>query len=486
MPITVNSEMAQANLLKYLNDLDAGTLDKVIVIDNGAAYEIVSYARYRAADPGAAAEVEHDLVTAYTGSPAVCGNSLYRLVKRMRDRQFSVDTQKAVAVITPVDGAHLIDAETVTLTDAGGITKVLEMDSNAATAPGNIPVVFTAADLQPMVADALCNAINANTEFTAVIRSGTGLVAAGSITPVDGAHLVDAETVTITSALGVASVFEFDSDANSLPGSVTVGFLATNPQPDIADTLRIAINTVGPHSFTATARAGTGIVPEGSIEVVDGAHLLDGETFTITNAEGTVTVFEFDSNAAVVAGNVAVTFTAADTVAVVGAAVRDAILGVAGFNVLASGPVDAVVALRQSNGGVTSNVAITHTVADAGFVCTGFVGGTDVVLDIVQHGAGAAGNVAITDTVVDAGFVCTGFAGGVDAQVALTQESPGASGNVAISHTVADAGFVTAGFGGGTNVMSPIPTVIVLSNSKNDAHPRAALVPSGYAAIIGL
>ena len=104
MPITVTVESAQANLYQYLNQLDAGTIDKLIATDRGGVNlcQIVTAAVYEAADPGGSAGAEVDVVTAYSGSPGVNTKSLYRMIKKMRDRQAGPDAQKGVGTITAV------------------------------------------------------------------------------------------------------------------------------------------------------------------------------------------------------------------------------------------------------------------------------------------------------------------------------------------------------------------------------------------------
>lgn len=122
----------------------------------------------------------------------------------------------------------------------------------------------------------------------------------------------------------------------------------------------------------ANAQPATGNI---AIPAGGGAALLDTETFTLTNTAGTATVFEFDSGGGIT-GDVAVAFTGGDNQATVAAAVFGAING-AGIDITA---VDngTDVDVTQDTAGTAGNVAITETVADAGFVVTGFVGGTNV------------------------------------------------------------------------------------------------------------
>jgi len=118
----------------------------------------------------------------------------------------------------------------------------------------------------------------------------------------------------------------------------------------------------------------------GSITTVAGANLVDGETFTLDDGSNTPTVFEFDDDATVTAGRVAVAFTALNTATQIRDAIISAINGVgAGLAITASIGGSAKVALVNDDTGTAGNVPITHTVADAGFAVIGMTGGDGVV-----------------------------------------------------------------------------------------------------------
>jgi hypothetical protein len=55
---------------------------------------------------------------------------------------------------------------------------------------------------------------------------------------------------------------------------------------------------------------------EGLLVAVRGQVLVDGNTFTINDGVGVTSIFEFDSNGSVGAGNIAVTFAASDNAGV--------------------------------------------------------------------------------------------------------------------------------------------------------------------------
>jgi hypothetical protein len=121
-----------------------------------------------------------------------------------------------------------------------------------------------------------------------------------------------------------------------------------------------------------------GVKALGSLEVPagGGAAFLDGQTFTISDGVNTPTVFEFDSDGEVEAGNVLVAFTAGDAQATVRDALVAMINGVGSTLLVTAAPgADGIVSLTADNFGIAANVAITDTVVDASFVCTGMIGG---------------------------------------------------------------------------------------------------------------
>lgn len=122
----------------------------------------------------------------------------------------------------------------------------------------------------------------------------------------------------------------------------------------------------------------TGVAATGTITTVAGANLVDGETFTLNDGVHAPTIFEFDSNASVTPGNIAVTFTGGDSATTVRGAIISAINGVAGtLTITASIGGAAVVNLVNDATGTAGNHAISETVADGGFLVTGMSGGVD-------------------------------------------------------------------------------------------------------------
>lgn len=106
----------------------------------------------------------------------------------------------------------------------------------------------------------------------------------------------------------------------------------------IGDQIQIAGKTVNAGIVAGTSHSGEfitdaqiiafpGLLPAvGSITVPSGGSISDGDTIAISDGTTTVT-FEFDDNASVVGGNVAVTFTSGDTAATVASALDTAING---------------------------------------------------------------------------------------------------------------------------------------------------------------
>lgn len=125
----------------------------------------------------------------------------------------------------------------------------------------------------------------------------------------------------------------------------------------------------------------------GTITVIAGGVLVDGETFTIDDGINTPTVFEFDSGGGVSGSNVAVPFTGADSAATVKASVISAINGVGStLLVTASDGGGAVVNLTHDRSGTVGNNAVTDTVSNVGFITTGLSGGAGDVKVLSQAG----------------------------------------------------------------------------------------------------
>lgn len=278
MPITVSVEAAQANFYQYLNQLDDALIDKVIVNDGEAELcQIVTAAVFEAADPGGSGASITDLVAAFSVSPASQGKSLYRLIKRMRDLQALSDAQVATGTITCIAQASLVDGESVVLTDPGGTAYTFWIDQTGTYVPGggydaeNLQVDISGDTTDADVATTLAAVIDA-TIFTApapaaaviaVTQSDPGgagnvaitetvtnvgftvtgfaggtdganlgaAAAAGTITTVIQANIIDGETVVLLNTAGVAYTFHFNQAGAYVPPG---GYDAFNLEVDIS------------------------------------------------------------------------------------------------------------------------------------------------------------------------------------------------------------------------------------------------------------
>ena len=204
------------------------------------------------------------------------------------------------------------------------------------------------------------------------------------------------ETVTVTFGSTAASNATFTNDGqapydlfagtshnfrvtiNGTPfvtnlGAAVQAYLVSNEVPLTGGNITIP---AAPNNVLNLVIDATSGAAKGSITAVSGANLVDGETFTLDDGVNTPTVFEFDDDASVTSGNVAVTFAGGDTAAQVAAAIQSAVNGVgAGLTITASAPVGSVVPLTNDTAGSAGNAAITDTVAAVGFTTIGMTGG---------------------------------------------------------------------------------------------------------------
>jgi hypothetical protein len=127
----------------------------------------------------------------------------------------------------------------------------------------------------------------------------------------------------------------------------------------------------------------------GTIDVVPGIALVDGETFTIGDGV-TFTTFELDSDGSVTPGHVGVPFSAHATTLQVRDAIISAVNGEHDLQVTASAsllPVQAhVVVLTNDHYGRHGNVALASTVAHGAFVVAGMIGGIGESVDVKFSG----------------------------------------------------------------------------------------------------
>jgi hypothetical protein len=117
---------------------------------------------------------------------------------------------------------------------------------------------------------------------------------------------------------------------------------------------------------------------KGQIMPVAGSLLIDGETFTLNDGLNGNKVFEFDSTGSITPGRTPVAFTAGSTIQQVSDSIALAIntLVTGDFFIAAKSNPGGTVTLVNNQPGVIGNNTITETVANAGFLVQGMVGGT--------------------------------------------------------------------------------------------------------------
>jgi hypothetical protein len=116
----------------------------------------------------------------------------------------------------------------------------------------------------------------------------------------------------------------------------------------------------------------------GSITAITGALLVDGtDTFVLNDGVNPAVTFEFDDNSSVVqtATLRSVAFTAGDSASTVRDTIIAAINGAPTLAITASIAGPALVGLVNDAPGSVGNVAVTETVANAGFIVAGMSGG---------------------------------------------------------------------------------------------------------------
>lgn len=204
MPITVSVEAAQANFYQYLNQLDDALIDKVIVNDGAVELcQIVTKAVYDVADPASAAAAVIDVVGAYSVSPSSQGKGLYRLIKRMRDRQASTaaGALTAAGTITCIAQASLVDGETVVLTNADGTVYTFHINQTGGYTPGggydaeNLDVDISGDTTDADVATTLAGVIDGTGGMVAPAPAAA-VIAVDQSDPGVGGNVTITETVT--------------------------------------------------------------------------------------------------------------------------------------------------------------------------------------------------------------------------------------------------------------------------------------------------
>jgi len=158
------------------------------------------------------------------------------------------------------------------------------------------------------------------------------------------------------------------------------------------------------HDITIPAEVAAG----GTLTVVSGAELIDGELFVLNDGVNAAVTFEYDSNASVVETPTlrAVVFTAGDSAATVHAATRAAINAAPTLAITAAAGGSPVLTLTNDVKGSFGNIPISSTIADSDWAVTGMTGGAGdmVVLSVAGTDVPATRNISLATTT--SGMVC--------------------------------------------------------------------------------
>jgi hypothetical protein len=259
---------------------------------------------------------------------------------------------------------------------------------------------------------------------------------------------------------------------DTAPPTAATGSIVASTKADLVASAK----ATGALVAVAVADLG-GTKAEATITCIAQADMVDGQTLTLIDAEGTEVVFEFDVNGTGVAYphvqvDISGETTDAEVAIVLAAAINGSVLEITAT------PATADVELVQNIRGVEGNTIVSETVADTDFIVTNFTGGqaietftlidaaaTTLVFEFDLYGDGVTdGRVAVdvsgetTDAEVAAvmrtainGAAILITASGADENVVLTQDLKGTAGNTTVTETVANVGFTKTNFTGGAN-----------------------------------
>ncbi len=116
----------------------------------------------------------------------------------------------------------------------------------------------------------------------------------------------------------------------------------------------------------------------GSIFVVSGATLVDGNSFALFDGENVGKRFEFDTDDSVTAGSEPIPFEVTDTTDEIKQAIADAINGLGDeLRIGANVRPDLEIRLQNDNDGPGGNIPIIENVSDPNFTVEGMAGGSD-------------------------------------------------------------------------------------------------------------
>ncbi|MFK7738454.1 MAG: tandem-95 repeat protein [Pirellulaceae bacterium] len=346
---------------------------------NGAVYEIAINNKDRFVVIAPAGDQLSD-GDSFTITDSVGGVVYFEL-----DSGFQLQVPQGLSLEIPLAGGAaggVADGDRFSIT-VEGVTTTFEFDRNSNSLPGNIPISFEYGDSQQQIANAVFSAIQAtgiavtprtlspgeifvgspagtllDTNFSTIDQPATtAAFKIPDLGPRPGG-IVDGQVFTVSDGRRTVS-FEYDNDGAVTAGNEAVDFSSALVAEDLATITQDALNN-SVLNLSATLVSPTtvhlGLSANGSASSgTSGLSLLgvsrsvsDGDTFTITTLAGSAT-FEFNSDADITAGNIAIPATLTDTEDEIGARVSDAIanagLGlnpshVGGGNVAIGGTVD--------------------------------------------------------------------------------------------------------------------------------------------------
>lgn len=325
--------------------------------------------------------------------------------------------------ISAVSGSSLSNGETFTIADGVHPPTVFEFAQSGTVATGHVAVDIGATDSAINVAARMANAINSVGDGLDVTATASGMMVllvnnretslgnvaltgtvgdpgfalsgmaggAGGDCPTGAACGSNADCVpglacsggicastsvasTCTDGLKNGTETDVDCGGGACPACVTGQSCVTSSDctTSLCDP---TTETCGAVPSCDGSGASPPAAATGSISMVGGDGLLDGDTFTISDGVHPPTVFEFDKSGSVAIGHVAVSIGAAapaSTVAAFTAVAINSVGDTLGVTATASGTVVSLLNDLQTSLG---NVALTDTVAAAGFAVSGMSGG---------------------------------------------------------------------------------------------------------------
>lgn len=227
-------------------------------------------------------------------------------------------------------------------------------------------------------------------------------IAIGTMQAVAGNLIGDGEGFVLVDVAHGAKKFEFDKD-----GQPQAVFL-TNDALGAVGNVAITETVANPGFKVFGMSTGSPNSPaRGSIIAISGALLVDGETFTLNDGVNPPKVFEFDNDSIVIPGNIAVTFNAGMTPAIVRFVILSAINSVgAALAITASS--GSLISITNSMTAEAISVAIETAVSGAiPFNVTAL--STASVVDFRNDAEGMSGVIPIFSFLTNPSFTVVGM-----------------------------------------------------------------------------